>query len=197
VAWQLLVAVLDPEHRRDRHRHHFRTLVRLEHLFSGALHTVLVIEAMRILFGFGRGTSGVRTQKEWIVRALEAPLGRYVVGAVGIGIAFYGLYQGYRAVSRNRDNKVDLRRTRFRLVLDLLGIFGLLARGAMFSLIGVYLTRAAWRLQVGYAVGVAGALGSLRQEPYGEWMLGTIAGGLVSYGLWQIAKEPYRRLRES
>lgn len=197
VAWQLLVAILDPEHRRDRHRHRSRTLIRVEHLFSGALHTVLVIEAMRILFGFGRGTSGARTQKEWIVRALEAPLGRYVVGAVGIGIAVYGLYQGYRAVTRNRDSRVDLRRTRLRPILNLLGIFGLLARGAMFSLIGVYLTRAAWQLHVGYAVGVAGALGSLRHEPYGEWMLGTMAVGLVSYGLWQIAKEPYRRLRES
>lgn len=196
VAWQLLVAIRDPEHRRD-HRQRYRTLIRVEHLFSGALHTVIVIEAMRILFGFGGSASGDRTRQEWIARALGAPLGRYVIGAVGIGISLYGLYQIYRAVTRKRDSRVDLTRTRLRPVLDLLGVFGLLSRGAMFSLIGIYLILAAWRLQVGYAVGVAGALGSLRREPYGEWALGTVAAGLMSYGLWQIAKEPYRRLRDS
>jgi hypothetical protein len=196
VAWQLLIALRDPEHRHDRSRQP-RVLIRLEHFFNGALHSILVIEAMRVLVGFGRNDGGDRAQKHLVARAFGAPLGRYVVGAVGVGIAFYGVYQWYRAVTRNRDNKVDLTRTRLRPVLDALGIFGLLSRGAMFSLIGVYLTRAAWRLHAEYAVGVAGALGSLRQRPYGEWALGVMAAGLVSYGLWQIIKEPFRRLRDS
>jgi hypothetical protein len=196
VTWQLLVAIRDPEHRRDRDRR-VRALIRIEHLFSAALHSVLVIEATKILFGFGRNASSERTQQEWIARAFGAPLGRYVVGAVGVGILFYGLYQCYRAVTRNRDSRVNLTRTRLRPILDVLGVFGLLSRGAMFSLIGIYLIRAAWQLHAEYALGVAGALGSLRQQPYGGWALGTMAAGLLSYGLWQIVKEPYRRLRDS
>jgi hypothetical protein len=196
VAWQLLVAIRDPEHRRERD-HRFRALIRVEHLFSGVLHSVIVIEAMKILFGFGRNVSGEQNQKVWIARAFGAPLGRYLVGAVGLGISLYGLYQCYRAVTRNKDSRVSLTGTRLRPILDVLGIFGLLSRGAMFLLIGVYLIRAAWQLQAGYAVGVAGALGSLRQQPYGGWILGTMAAGLLSYGLWQIVKEPYRRLRDS
>lgn len=196
VTWQLLVAIRDPEHRRDRD-HRSRALIRVEHLFSGALHSILVIEAMRILFGFGSSASSERTQKEWIARAFGAPLGRYIVGTVGVGISLYGLYQCYRAVTRKKDTRVDLTRTRLRPILEVLGIFGLLSRGVMFLLIGAYLTRAAWQLQAGYAVGVAGALGSLRHQPYGGWTLGTMAAGLVSYGLWQIIKEPYRRLRDS
>lgn len=196
VTWQLLVAIGDPEHRRD-HDQRFRAVIRAEHLFSGVLHSVLVIEAVRILFGFGRSAGGERTQREWIARAFGAPLGRYLVGTVGIGISAYGLYQCYRAVTRNRDSRVDLTGTRLRPILDTLGTFGLLSRGAMFLLIGVYLIRAAWQLHAEYAVGVAGALGSLRQQPYGGWILGTMAAGLLSYGLWQILKEPYRRLRDS
>jgi len=196
VTWQLLVAIRDPEHRRDRGRR-FRALIRAEHLFSGVLHAVLVIEATKILFGFGGHTSSERTQKAWIARAFGVPLGRYAVGIVGAGILIYGIYQCYRAVTRNRDNRVNLTRTRLKPVLDALGIFGLLSRGAMFSLIGVYLIRAAWRLHAEYAVGVAGALASLRQQPYGGWALGTMAAGLLSYGLWQIVKEPFRLLRDS
>jgi hypothetical protein len=67
----------------------------------------------------------------------------------------------------------------------------------MFAVIGEHLTRAAWRVHAQYAVGIAGALSALRQQPYGEWVLGAVTTGLMSYGLWQIAKEPYRRLRDS
>lgn len=196
VTWQLLIAIRDPEHRRDRGRRS-RQITRLGHLLNGALHSVLVIEAMKILFGFGSTPSGERTQKEWIARAFAMPLGRYVVGIVGIGIALYGLYQCYRAVTRDKDSRVDLTRTRLRPFLDALGMFGLLSRGVTFAVIGAHLTHAAWRVHAQYAVGIAGALGTLRQQPYGEWVLGTVTAGLMSYGLWQIAKEPYRRLRDS
>ena len=196
VAWQLLIAIRDPEHRRDRHQRS-RRISRLGHLFSAALHSVLVIEAMRILFGLGRTVNGERARKEWIAQAFAIPLGRYAVGIVGIGIALYGLYQCYRAVTRDKNSRVDLTKARFRPILDALGIIGLLSRGVMFAVIGVQLTRAAWRIHAQYAVGVAGALGTLRGQPHGEWVFGTVAAGLVSYGLWQIIKEPYRRLRDS
>jgi uncharacterized protein DUF1206 len=196
VTWQLLIAIRDPEHRRDRDQRS-RRITRLGHLFSGALHSALVVEAMRILFGVGNTAGGERAQNEWIARAFALPLGRYVVGIVGIGISVYGLYQCYRAVTRDKDSRVDLTKTRLRPILDALGIFGLLSRGAMFAVIGVHLSRAAWRVHAQYAVGIAGALGTLRQQPYGEWVFGTVAAGLMCYGLWQIIKEPYRRLRDS
>jgi hypothetical protein len=196
VTWQLLIAIRDPEHRRDRHQRS-RRIIRLGHLFSGALHSFLVIEAMRILFGFGGAVHGERAQKEWIARAFGVPLGRYIVGIVGVGISLYGLYQCYRAVTREKDSRVDLTRTRLRPVMEVLGIFGLLSRGVMFTVIGVYLTRAAWGLRAQYAVGIAGALDTLRHQPYGDWALGTVAAGLMTYGAWQVLKEPYRRLRDS
>ena len=196
VSWQLLIAIRDPEHRRDLDQRS-RRLIRVGHLANGALHGVLVIEAMRILFGLGRSAGGERAQKEWVARAFEVPLGRYAVGAAGIGILLYGLYQCFRAITRNKDSRVDLPRTQLRPIIDALGFFGLLSRGVMFALIGIYLARAAWRLHAQEAVGVAGALGTLRHQPYGEWTLGTVAVGLMTYGLWLIVKEPYRRLSDS
>lgn len=196
VTWQLLIAIRDPEHRRDRDQHS-RWMVRLGHLLNGALHAFIVAEATAILFGFGSTAGGEQSQKEWIARAFGLPVGRYVVAMVGLGISIYGLYQCYRAVTRQKDRRVDLKGTKLRPIFDVLGIFGLLSRGVMFALIGLYLIRAAWRLHPQYAIGVAGALGTLRRQPYGEWALGTVAVGLMSYGLWQIVKEPYRRLCDS
>lgn len=196
VLWQLLVAIRDPEHRRDRDQR-YRRVVRVGHSFNAVLHGVIVIEALRILLGLGAAESGKQTQTRWIAQALAAPFGRYIVGSVGIGIVLYGLYQGYRAVTRRKDSRVDLTRTRLRPIIDVLGIYGLLARGVMFALIGIYLIDAAWKLDARYSVGVAGALGTLRQQPYGFWLLGTVAAGLTAYGLCQIAKEPFRLLRDS
>lgn len=196
VTWQLLIALRDPEYR-HRPQHRFRPLVRIGHLFNAALNSVLVIEAMRALFGIAGDADGEHTQKEWIARAFTMPLGRFIVGSVGLGIAIFGLYQAYRAVSRRRDSTVDLTSTRLRPLLDALGIYGLLSRAVMFTLIGVYLTLAAWRRHAQYAVGIAGALNSLKKQAYGEWLLGTVAVGLIAYGLWLIVKEPYRRLRNS
>jgi hypothetical protein len=197
VLWQLLVAIRDPEHRIDRDRRS-RRIPRVGHFLNGVLHSVIVIEAMRILFGFAAaGGSGRETQTKWIGRALGVPLGRYGVGCVGIGIVLYGLYQCYRGVTHRKDSRVDLTRTRLRPLIDLLGTYGSLARGVMFALIGGYLIAAAWQLDARYSVGVAGALSTLRQQPYGGWLLGTVAAGLTAYGLCQIAKEPYRRLRDS
>ena len=92
---------------------------------------------------------------------------------------------------------MDLSRTRFRLVISALGVYGLVARGILFCLVGGYLVNAAWRHDPRYSGGVAGALSGLKQQPYGNWLLAAVAIGLLCYGLSQVAKEPYRKLGKS
>ena len=64
-------------------------------------------------------------------------------------------------------------------------------------LVGGYLLNAAWRHDPRYSGGVAGALDGLKQRPGGEWLLGALAAGLMCYGLYEVAEERYRRLRDS
>ena len=129
--------------------------------------------------------------------AFALPVGRYFVALVGAGIVIFGLWQFYRAVTRDKNKRVELSRTRFRLAISALGVYGLLARGTLFCLVGGYLINAAWRHDPRYSGGIAGALGGLKQQPYGEWLLGVVAVGLLCYGLYQIVKEPYRKLGKS
>jgi hypothetical protein len=100
-------------------------------------------------------------------------------------------------VTRDKNKRVDLAHTRFRLAISALGVYGLIARGALFCLVGGYLINAAWRHDPRYSGGIAGALGGLKQQPYGAWLLGAVAVGLLCYGLCEIVKEPFRKLGKS
>jgi len=98
---------------------------------------------------------------------------------VGAGIILFGVWQFYRAVTRDKNRRVDLSRTRLRPVINALGVYGLLARGTLLGLVGAYLVNAAWRRDPRYSGGMAGALGGLRQQPYGEALLAVMAIGLL------------------
>jgi hypothetical protein len=192
VLWQAVLGVLDPEHRRAR-RTIKRRAVRLGYLLNGALHGVLVGEAVALLFGFGGATDEGHSQAVWAGRAMALPLGRWMTAAAGAGIVLFGLFQLYRAASRNKTERVDLTHTRLRGVIIALGIFGFLARGVLFGLIGAFLIDAARHYDTADATGIAGALSALKRQEYGHWLLGAVAAGLICYGFFQILKEPYRK----
>jgi hypothetical protein len=196
VLWQLVVAFADPEHRAER-RSPRRRMVRLGHLLNGAFHCVFVTEAVWSILGLSQANDEKQSQVKWTARAFALPLGRYLVALVGAGIVIFGLWQFYRAVTCDKNKRGELGRTRFRPAITALGVYGLLARGTLFCLVGGYLINAAWRHDPRYSGGVAGALGGLKQQPYGEWLLGVVSIGLLCYGLYQILKEPYRKLEKS
>jgi hypothetical protein len=161
------------------------------------LHGVLVGEAAWRLLGLGGAADEGRSQAAWTARAMALPLGRWMIASTGAAIALFGLFQFYRAASRNKTARVDLAHSRLRAVILALGIFGFLARGVLFGLIGAFLIDAARRYNTTNATGIAGALSALQHQVYGHWLLGAVAAGLISYGVFQIIKEPYRNFRAS
>ncbi len=196
VVWQLIVAIADPEHRAQRSSPR-RRMVRLGHLLDGVFHCAFVGEAVWSLFGLNRSIDETQSQVRWTARVFALPWGRHLIALVGTGIVIFGLWQFYRALTGDKNKRVDLSRTRFRLAISALGACGLLARGALFCLVGGYLINASWRHDPRYSGGIAGALAGLKQQAYGEWALGAMAVGLLCYGLYQILKEPYRKLSRS
>lgn len=196
VLWQLVVAIADPEHRAER-RNPRRRMVRAGHLLNGVFHCVFVGQAVWSILGLSRADDEKQSPVRWTARAFALPVGRHIVALVGTGIVIFGLWQFYRALTRDKNKRVELSRTRFRFAISALGVYGLLARGTLFCLVGGYLINAAWRHDPRYSGGIAGALGGLKQQPYGEWLLGVVACGLLCYGLYQIVKEPYRQLGKS
>jgi len=194
VLWELLVAFTDPEHPDDRGNR--RVWARVSHVLNGLLHSVLVGQALWILLGLA-ASDEKQSQENWTARGMALPAGREAVGLVGIGILIFGAWQFYRAFSGDKNKRVDLRHTPLRPVIGALGIYGLSARGVLFGLVGLYLLNAYWYREPRYSAGIAGALGALKQRPAGPWLLGIVAAGLISYGLFQISKERYRRMGDS
>ena len=66
-----------------------------------------------------------------------------------------------------------------------LGRCGLAAKGAVYVLIGVAATRAA--LGTGdQTIDSHGAFGRIVEMPFGTWLLGVVALGLVEYTIWRV-----------
>jgi uncharacterized membrane protein YidH (DUF202 family) len=127
-------------------------------------------------------------------RMLDLPLGRWIVSAVGLAIVGAGAWNGYRALTVNfRD---DLKTRRMSKEEDrwytAMGVFGHLARAVVFALVGIFLLRAAYQYDPDEAIGLDGALAKLAGEAFGPVLLGTVAFGLLAYGLFCFVQARYR-----
>lgn len=74
------------------------------------------------------------------------------------------------------------------------GRFGLAARGVVFSIIGGFLIVAAVQSDPNESRGLGGALRALAEQPYGPWLLGVTAAGLIAYGIYSVMLARYRRM---
>ena len=74
------------------------------------------------------------------------------------------------------------------------GTVGHVARAVVVALVGVFLVRAAIDYKANEAIGLDGALAKLYNRPYGPWLLGAVAAGLVAFGIFSITEARYRRI---
>lgn len=194
--WRFVQAALDPE---DKGTDAKGIGTRIGFAVSGVIHAGLAIEAARMVLGDGGGSGqgGGEEADHWASIVLSQPFGPYLLGIVGAGIAGMGLYQLYKAYEVKLGKRLDLSGmgSSAREWTIRFGRFGLAARGVVFGVIGILLIQAALQYDPQDAVGVAGALRTLQQQPYGPWLLGAVALGLVAYGLFQLVNARYRRIQ--
>ena len=69
-----------------------------------------------------------------------------------------------------------------------------MARAIVFGLVGIFLLKAAIDYKADEAIGLDGALAKLYDQPYGPWLLGAVAVGLIAFGLFSISEARYRRI---
>jgi hypothetical protein len=70
--------------------------------------------------------------------------------------------------------------------------FGFLARGAIYLAVGFLAARAAF-WTIGRPAGLRGAMSALLLGPYGPWVLGGVAAGLLAFAAWRLAQTVYFR----
>lgn len=190
-AWRFCQSVFDA----DSHGKDTKALViRGSLLASSITHVFLAIWAGKLAFGYAAGgdTSG---SKESLVATLMAqPFGQWLVGAAGLVLMGVGLAQFAKGHKESFEKhfrwKADERRK-----LILFCKFGLYARGVIFAIIGGFIIYAAISTNPSDAGGIEEALQWLRTQPYGRWLLGLVAAGLVSFGIYSGVEAVYRRIQ--
>ena len=191
VLWQFVQAIKDPEHKgRDTKG----ILQRIGYAISGIIYAGLALSAVRIILGSASGNSN--STQDWTARLLSQPFGQWLVGTVGafiIGLGFYQFYKAFTTKFRKEFNLSELSDTEQKWV-KAISRFGLAARGVVFCLIGFFLIQAARKSDAGEAGGLGEALETLREQPYGAWLLGIVALGLIAYGIYMVMQARYRRI---
>jgi hypothetical protein len=169
-----------------------RGIDRVAALASGIVYTGLCVIAIEVL----RGGGGSGSAKKPAAGILGWPAGPWLVGIAGVVFAGIGLYQGYRGISTEflDDSKSEEMSPGVRTAITWLGIFGYLARMVVFTLIGIFLVRAAVEYDPKKAVGLDGALATIDHASYGPYLLGVVATGLIAFGVYSLADARYRRI---
>ena len=182
-AWELCRALADPEREATG-----KLLPRLQWLVGAVVFGVLSVAALRVAFGHAaeRGDDAARS---WAARVMaEIPLGGMVLGLVGAGVIIGGavlIRRGWRAEFERAIDLNDLSPRSWAATYAVARI-GIVARGAIVSIIGVFLVLAAWRQDPGEAIGIEGALRMLGRQPFGPWLMAAAALGLASYGIYEL-----------
>jgi hypothetical protein len=155
----------------------------------------LVYATARIALGSGGG-GGSQTgeARQTTATVLDWPAGRWLVAAAGAALVGVGLYNGFRAVTQRfeeRWREGSMSRGERRLG-RWVGTVGLAARMVVFGLVGAFLVKAAVEYDPQEAIGLDGALQKLAGQPYGSWLLATLAAGLLAYAAYTLFEARYR-----
>lgn len=129
---------------------------------------------------------------------LRSPLGALAVALVGLAALGIALAIAYsKLVRADFQRRLDLTALpqKAQQAMVIAGRAGYGALAAVFAEVGLFLIVAARRHDPREAKGLGGALQALTQQPFGRFLLGTVALGVIAYGLFALAEARYHRMR--
>lgn len=190
-AFQFVRAIEDTENLGDDLKGYGRRALMI---VVGLVYASLAITAIQLILGFGRGNSN--SSEDWTAWILGLPYGRWLVAGIGVIAIGAGLYQFYKAFTAKFEDKLKLHEMneaeeRAGMIS---GRIGVTSRGFIIVVIGALFIQAAWQYDPEEAGGMGDALQTLAQQPYGPYLLGLVAVGLMAYGIHKIVLAFYRRV---
>ena len=168
---------------------------RISSLGKAAIYGALCAGAVSILSGESGG-SGSSKEQGATQGILGWPGGRWIVGAIALAIAAAALWNFYRAVSGKYKDSLKTGEMSPAVLrwTTRLAFVGLMSRAVVFGLVAWFFFKAAAEYDANKARGLDGALRKLANEPYGSWLLGVVAAGLLAFGLFCLIQARYREV---
>ncbi len=154
--------------------------VRVWNVAVALMYTGLSFLALR--FFFQPSTPADERTSEWAALLIAHPLGRWIVGVIGVITVFAGLQQLITA-HQSHDCPRWMRYC---------GLYGRVSFAVLLILIGASVVMAAVFRSPGEARGISGALTFLQHQSFGPMLLFGVGVGLSLYGLVS-ALEAFRR----
>lgn len=166
------------------------------------LYTSLAITAFSIV-GFAgassSGSGGGSSEQQGSAFLLGLPGGRYIVGAVGLGIIAFGLYEIYKGVKQAflptlRTAEMS---SGMRTAVTRIGTAAYVTKGAILALVGYFFVLSAVTYDPDEAKGLDAALTEIAQQSWGQVVLALVSLGLLAYAVFAFIESRYRRVGSS
>ena len=177
--WQLLEAAVGYGETSDR----------LKAVAKGVTYLFFAWTTFKV--GQGAGSSAEKQTEDFTAGLMGSPGGRLLVGLVGLvvlGIAGYHVYKGWtkKFLEDLREHPGDWAVTAGRI--------GYIAKGVALVIVGFFFLVAAWQADPDKAQGLDGALKTLKDAPFGPFLLTLVAAGIAAYGVYSFARARYARV---
>jgi hypothetical protein len=192
--WRLVQGIKDPENKGTDAK---GIITRISYIVSGLTYAGLGIAAVQIIVNSLASSGGGSSKEDWTAKLLTQPFGQWLVGVFALiifGVAAYQFYQSYSGKFMKMFKPGELSLT-VKTWIERIGRIGYGARGIVYVIISGFLIQAAISHDASEAGGLAQALSTLAQQPYGPWLLGLVAAGLFGFGVYSLVEAGYRRIK--
>jgi hypothetical protein len=167
---------------------------RLKSLARAVIYAGLSYLTFTVISGKDRSQSA--RQQDITATAMQHTAGRVLVGVVGLAIVACGIALVVEGARKKFMKYLQTARmsARTRRVVKLLGMTGTIARGVVFGLAGALVIDAALTHKASKSGGIDQALLTLRDQPFGEFLMMLAALGLLVFGVYGLCEARWRRL---
>lgn len=187
--WRAVQVLLDADRQGNRP---IALFSRLGQAISGIVYAAMAWSVFEVLdvVEHARDPDAARHQAEAILRLPGGGLVLVVISLFIIGCGIGNLVQSVISKFGSRLGCPEPVRPWFAMF----GRAGYAARGVAFLPLGLFMTEAGLDLDPSQARDFGEALGTLEQQPFGDWVLGMTALGLMGFGLFALIEARYRRI---
>jgi len=144
----------------------------------------------------GTSHSQSKKQQDVTATAMRHPDGRVLVGIIGAAIVIVGIVLIMEGIRKKFMKYLQTARmsARTRKIVKALGMTGTIARGVVFALTGVGVIAAAITHKASESGGIDKALLTLRNQPFGEFLMLLAALGLLIFGVYGLCEARWRKV---
>jgi hypothetical protein len=155
-------------------------------VFKAVVYGTLGVSALHV----ATGSKSKSKTSDYTATLMDQPLGRWLVGLVGLAIIGYGGYLVYRGWAEKFLKHLDAegRSGDAGRAYKLFGKVGYIAKGVAIAVIGVLFVYAAIDHSAKKSGGLDQALHKVLQQPFGPVLLFVISVGIGCYGLFCFAR---------